>query len=514
MNVVLITTDQQKRDTVSAYGGSICATPNIDRIAQAGIRFDRAYTQHPYCQSSRATILTGLYASTHGVWNNGVDVPDSLVPQAITSRLRDVGWHTGFTGKGHFSTALTFQPTDRPENVAGSASYDPTTWDGPYMGFEWNRLAILGHYPATMMTPPQGMHYTAHVFHDGLDAGRARTALMGPQAKTDPSVTAPETWHAAVPYEFHPTHFTGQSAVDYIDSRAGEDTPFFFWASFADPHHPMDPPAPFAGTYDPADVTLAPMPDMAEFDTKPTSHRAWLEVEGAPPAFNPYWNRMSEEQRRQMAAAYYDKVAAVDHEVGRILDALAAAGKAEDTMVIFTTDHGEMLGDHGMAFKGPFHYEALLNVPLLVSGPGIPGGEVRSGLVGTVDVAPTVADLADAAHGRDEGRSLCPDLLDGADRTQDWALVENDHEQGPWKEYLRTIVTERAKLTLPVDVSLPENFGPPNGLGELYLLDEDPGETANRWDDPACGALKDDLLALLHSHTRIPAHHEPLIGFA
>ena len=206
MNVVLITTDQQKRDTVSAYGGSICATPNIDRIAQAGIRFDRAYTQHPYCQSSRATILTGLYASTHGVWNNGVDVPDSLVPQAITSRLRDVGWHTGFTGKGHFSTALTFQPTDRPENVAGSASYDPTTWDGPYMGFEWNRLAILGHYPATMMTPPQGMHYTAHVFHDGLDAGRARTALMGPQAKTDPSVTAPEPRHAAVADEMAAAH--------------------------------------------------------------------------------------------------------------------------------------------------------------------------------------------------------------------------------------------------------------------------------------------------------------------
>jgi arylsulfatase A-like enzyme len=306
VSVLLITTDQQRWDTVSAFGAGRCQTPNIDRLAARGVRYSRAYTPHPLCQPARASILSGRYASRHGVWNNGVDLAADLEPGLLSSRLAGAGWRTGFCGKGHFSTGLTDEPTGRPENLQGSEGYDPATWDGPYVGFDWNRLVLLGHYPATALAPPQGMHYTASLYAGGEAAGKALVDRMGPNP-----LLAPQTWYSDVPYEHHATHFTGESARQFLRDCAPGGRPFFLWVSFADPHHPLDPPRPFAGTHDPADVTIPAPPTEAELAAKPPSQARWGRAEGDVIEYlNPGWLTLDEAQRRQMTAAYFDMIAA------------------------------------------------------------------------------------------------------------------------------------------------------------------------------------------------------------
>lgn len=518
MNILFITTDQQRADTIGAYGSTVCRTPHIDRIAAAGMRFDRAYTNHPLCQPSRATIVTGRLPSRHGVFWNGVDIPDETVPTLFPSVLADEGWDTAFCGKAHFSSLQTFEPTPRPENLAGSGGYD-ADWDGPYMGFGWNRLVLGGHYPATTIQPPQGMHYAAHVFRDGTGRGQERVAAMAPASNLAPHVDAPETWYPAVDWEDHQTHFTGESAVSFLRGRAASERPFFLWASFADPHHPFDPPAPFAGTYDAADVTPPPEPTEEELDAKPPFQRAWAENSlGIPSYFNPGWLGMTDRQRRQMMAAYYDMVAGVDHEVGRILDVLDDTGLADETLVVFSTDHGELLGDHGCILKGPIHYESLVRVPLLMSGPGITAGSVHSGLTCHADLASTFLDAAGVAdpHERD-GHSLVGALGGRGGPERDCVVVENDMPEwgramaadGGRVESLRTIVTETTKLTCAWDDAPQLDV-----LGELYLLDEDPAEMTNRWDDPAVAVLKADLLDRLVELQPARALHGEVIGLA
>jgi len=224
-----------------------------------------------------------------------------------------------------------------------------------------------------------------------------------------------------------------------------------------------------------------------EYDKKPPFHRIWANGLPEPMRWaNPGGARLADREIAEMMAAYYGMVAQLDHAVGRLLAALEESGQAEDTLVILTTDHGELLGDHQMLFKGPLHYDGLLRVPLLVRGPGVAPGVVAAP-VGTIDLAPTILDLAGLPIPRTvEGRSLRPFLSGGGER-REWVLTENDHEMG-MPMYLRTLTTDRYVVT---------RWDTLPGVGELYDRGLDPGELENRWDDPAYGGVRRDLLALL-----------------
>src|SRR5438105_727242 len=135
MNVLLITTDQQRADSIGAYGNPVCRTPHLDTLAAAGTRYTACRTQNPYCQPSRATILTGTYPSTHGVTSNGIDLPATAVDDSVASRFGEAGWRTALFGKAHFASTYPMLPTGRLESVEGSAAM-PEDWFGPYFGFE------------------------------------------------------------------------------------------------------------------------------------------------------------------------------------------------------------------------------------------------------------------------------------------------------------------------------------------------------------------------------------------
>lgn len=503
-NILLITTDQQRADSIGAYGNPVCQTPNLDRLASEGTRFHACRTQNPYCQPSRATILTGQYPSTHGVVSNGIDAPDDLEEHSVAKQLSQAGYCTAIIGKAHFASTYPVYPTGKIESVEGSASV-PEDWYGPYFGFEHAELILFGHMlrVAPLMglwnwcygPPPFGLHYARWLFRDGKGAEKLR--LMQPEA-AGATWDRTQTWRNQLPEEEHPTTWVADRAIEWIKESNRSDKPFFGWISFTDPHHPMDAPKPWCDMYDPKDVPL-PAKHPGEFDTKNAFHRMWGKGAVAGSGFewaNPGGANLSDGQLAKVIAGYYAMVSQLDNAIGRIMATLDALGIAENTLVIMTSDHGEFLGDHQMLFKGPLHYEGLLRVPLIVRGPGFQAGAVNNEPVGTIDLVPSILESAGQAIPDDvEGSHL----LNGP---REHVLTENNHKM-VFELPLRTITTRRYKLTRTL-IS--------DDTGELFDLEDDPGEFVNRWSDPNFASLKSDLLATLEDAMNHDLREEPMVG--
>ncbi|MET1002006.1 MAG: sulfatase-like hydrolase/transferase [Acidimicrobiia bacterium] len=503
MNVLLITTDQQRADTLGCAGSPLGATPRLDAFAAQGTRFSKARTQHVLCQPARATILTGTYPSTHGVTCNGIDLPADAEARSLPTLLGEAGHRTALFGKAHFATTFPFLSTGQVESVDGSALV-PAEWNGPYFGFEHLEMTIFGHNLriADLMgrwnwafgPPPFGLHYARYLFRDGPEKGYERLRLMQPEA-AGATWDYTQTWKNQIAEEDHPTTWIADRAVDWLGQV---DEPFFAWVSFTDPHHPMDPPAPWFDRYDPADV-LEVLPEIHanEFDNKPPPHaRVSQGMRGTPMEWaNPGGALYTREELARMTAAYYGMVAQLDNAIGRVLDVLDERGIAEDTLVLISSDHGEFLGEHQMIFKGPFGYDSLLRVPLLVRGPDVPVGAVVDEPVGTIDIAPTALAAAGLA---------IPEWMEGRpllDSPREHCLTENDFSIINWLP-MRTLTTPDYKLHAYLE----------HPFGELYDLEDDPGEVVNRFDDPAYAAIRADLEALLKATMNHDARREPIVG--
>jgi arylsulfatase A-like enzyme len=488
MNVLLITTDQHKATTIGAYGDRLGATPALDRLAAEGTRFTQCRTQNPFCQPARASILTGTYPSTHGVVRNGIDLPAEAEEESLATHLGRAGFATALFGKAHFASYYPDYPTGRVESVADSAMV-PVDWHGPYFGFQHLELVTdvhnirlapsVGRWNWGFGPPPMGLHYARHLFRDGRARGFARLQLMQPEA-AGCAWDYTQTWKNQLPEEDHHTTWIADRAIAWLGRV---DAPFFAWVSFPDPHHPFDPPRPWCDRYDPADMlAVLPKANPGEFANKPAMHEQWTRGYRDTPYewANPGWALFGEREQCTILAAYYGMVSQLDHAIGRILGALAERGLAGETLVVFTADHGDYMGDHQMMLKGPIHYEALIRVPLLVRGPGFAAGAVVTDPVGTIDVAPTALRTCGVpVPAWVEGRPL----LDGP---REHVLTEDDLMRGVLA--LRTLTTRRYRIT--------QNLDDPAG-GELYDLADDPGEVVNRWTDPAFASRRRDLLATL-----------------
>lgn len=484
-NLLLITSDQHRGD---AYGFEKpgVRTPHLDLLARQGTRFRACMTPNPVCQPARASILTGMLPLTTGVHDNGIDLDEALGEQGFASALGRAGYRTSFVGKAHFSTYHSFAPTTRPENVDGSALY-PDDWQGPYMGFEHVELMLIGHNYWLPARPPRGLHYERWYHRDGL--GDLKDELYRTHAIRQ--ADTPQTHHSALPAAWHTSTWIADRTIELL-GRSVEPggRPFCIWASFPDPHHPFDAPLPWSLLHDPSAVELPPH-RTRDFERRPWWHRAAME--SAPQTSGELGRARREYSRiapmgdaalRRLIANYYGMVSLVDHNVGRILSALEDRGLHNDTLVVFTSDHGEWLGDHGLLLKGPMFYEGLLRVGLIARGPGVPAGHVVDDPVSTLDLAATFGDVAgchvpSAVH----SRSLRP-VWEGREG--------REHAYSEWRLGparcgvaldLRAARTRHAKLTLEMG----------SGAGEMYLLDEDPHEQHNRFDDPACRSLRDDL---------------------
>lgn len=503
MNILLITTDQHKAATIGAYGDPLGATPNLDRLAAEGTRFPRCRTQNPFCQPARATMLTGVHPSTHGVIRNGIDLPEDAERDSLATHLAAAGYATALFGKAHFASYFPDFPTGSPECVTDSA-YVPENWFGPYFGFQHVEMVTdvhnirlapaMGQWNWGFGPPPMGLHYARHLFRDGRERGFERLRLMQPEA-AGRSWDHTQTWKNQLPEEDHHTTWIADRAIDWLRRV---DKPFFAWVSFPDPHHPFDPPRPWCDRYDPADMQqVLPKAHPEEFERKPSFHLQWTQgFRGTPFEWaNPGWALFSEREKLEILAGYYGMISQLDHAIGRVVRALDERGLGADTLVVFTSDHGDFMGDHQMVLKGPIHYEALIRVPLIVRGAGFEAARVVDAPVGTVDLFPTVMracglEIPEGIEGRP--------LLAGE---RECILTEDDILRGAMA--FRTLTTSRYRIT--------RNAHDPDG-GELYDHHDDPGELVNRWSDPAFKSIRSDLLALLDDVMRHDVARElPLV---
>lgn len=504
-NILLITADQQRADCLG-HAGRRVKTPHLDDLAAAGTRFGAAITSSVICQPARASILTGQLCRTHGVHDNGIDLDPAVGAKGFAGALAAAGYDTAFFGKAHFSTYHTFAPTGTPECVASSADFGQN-WHGPYMGFSHVELMLVGHNWFPPEEPPRGQHYERWFHADGR--GAEKIALY--RANAGDTKGAAQTWHSRLPVAWHNTTWTADRAIEWL-SRAGRGRPFCAWVSFPDPHHPFDCPEPWSRLHDPAQVDLPPN-RVRSLDGRPWWHRAVLEGDPAGPAdtaaVRKSFSRLppqSDEQLRQIIANTYGQVALIDHNVGRILIALQDRGLAEDTLVVYTSDHGDWLGDHGLVLKGPMHFEGVLRVPLLVAGPGVPAGREIAAPVSTLDLGATFLDYADApALLPQHGASLRPLIeTDTAERTfalNEWDLLP---ARTGVALTLQTVRTRTRKMTVD-RVS---------GAGELYDLANDPHELTNLFDDPAAASIRAELQAMLETRPNDMTAQRTPVGIA
>ncbi|MCZ8309476.1 MAG: sulfatase-like hydrolase/transferase [Magnetospirillum sp.] len=488
-NILLITSDQQRGDCYGFEGRKVL-TPHLDMLAQSGTRFSACITPNVVCQPSRASILTGLLPRTHGVWDNGIDLDTDIGEAGFGGTFARGGWRTGFIGKAHFSTFHTFKPSGRPECRSSSQDYG-ADWSGPYMGFQHVDMMIAGHNMFLPQKPPQGLQYEAWYHKDGR--GDRLDKLFS--TKLPPDVGAAQTWNSALPSAFHNSTWIGDRTLDFI--QANKDTPWLAWASFPDPHHPFDAPSPWCYMHHPDAVDL-PVHRTLDLDRRPWWHRASLE--GTPKLADPELQSFrskqsrtpaqSDLQLRHLIANYYGMISLIDHNVGRILLGLERLGLDRDTLVVYSTDHGDWLGDHGLLLKGPMHYDGLLRVGCIVRGPGVPAGKIVQHPVSTLDFASTFYDYAGLSAGRAlHSRSLRP-LIEGT-ASRDFAYNEWDLHPSRCGVALRlrTVRTKTHKLTLELD----------SGAGEFYDLANDPSEMDNRFSDPAMAAIQRELSDMIRS---------------
>jgi arylsulfatase A-like enzyme len=478
-NVLLITSDQQHWSALGVLNPKI-KTPNLDRLAREGTRFDRAYCPSPVCSPSRSSIITGQYPSTHGCWTIGVKLAEDI--PTVGERFQEQGYDTSLIGKAHFQplastpeqTSIECQPTLRDLDFWRDFS-------GPWYGFEHIEVARMHADEAHA-----GQHYGIWMEEEGLANWRDYFQEYPP----DPD--APKREHAwNLPEEYHYTTWTAERTIANVERAVAEGKPFFSWASFHDPHPPYLVPAPWASMYDPDDMepgTLTP----GELDSMPRhfgltqeerpDYSAWHESGFGNHGFHSHL--VDNAQLRKDMAIYYGMVSFMDHQIGRILDALDRLGIADNTIVVFSTDHGHFLGQHGLFYKGAFHYEDLIRLPFIVRAPGkVPAGAESTALQSLVDLAPTFLDAIGApVPGVMQGVSQWDVWQGKAESAREWAMVENRHQ--PTKLSLRTLVTDRYKLTVYRG----------SQDGELFDLLDDPQELQNRWSDPEYAGVRAALM--------------------
>jgi arylsulfatase A-like enzyme len=487
--ILLVTTDQQRYDTLGCNGGTLARTPVVDELAANGVRYTRAVPQSVVCMPSRSTILTGQHPTTHGVWMNGVPLP--VDAPSVADVLHDAGYRTALIGKAHFQPY--FDPFLRfAENALSRTGTKPGGESGTHRGFEHLEFATHG--------PMGPLHYarwlqSAHPEAAGMFYAVVDSDLQV-NAEGGGDTGAPQVHVNAIPKEWYHTDWVADRTISWLDSLDASDD-WFCWMSFPDPHHPWDPPQSEIGRVDWHDVPLpAGYPQTsaqreAILDTKPRHWRLWYDGAlvsnfEAPAKWVPA--TMTADQVREVNARNAVECELIDEALGRVLRAIAARGWGDDLDVIFTTDHGELQGDFGLLFKGPYHVDGLMRLPLVwrpAPSAATSPSQVDSP-VGLVDLAPTLCSIAglDPAEWM-QGQVLPTTDADGPERV----LTEWDSELFGVDVHLRTVTRDRWVCTAYLPGTVHDGTE-----GELYDLFDDPLQQRNLWDDPAHASLRRDLV--------------------
>ncbi len=450
-------------------GNPYAHTPCLDSLARRGVLVRNLFVQNPVCMPSRACFFTGRYPRSHGVRMNGIALPESET--TLADVFRAAGYQTFAAGKTHFRPQLIGMLSQKPKLNPVESREKRREKDGTYYGFEQIALTEddkIGAY----------LDWVEENHPDLLDL--ARSGGRGEGSDTGRGV--PDSWRSLLPEKVHQSTWIADRVIEFLEKR-DPSAPFFVFAGFVDPHHPFNPPAPYHSMWDIAKIPL-PVRRPGEHDLRPPELR------------RPYVRRFAggggivprtDDQLREIKAHYWGMVALIDRNIERIVRWLADHDLLDDTIIIFSSDHGELLGDHWMMYKGPFHYDCLIRVPMIWHWPaGLPQGLVTDALFETVDVMPTLLSLAGIEHHAGiQGIDQSPVLRGQLQALRDSIICE--YNAADIGVHVKTIRTASAKLTVYQD----------REFGELYDLRRDPNELYNLYFEPRSAALKNYLQELL-----------------
>jgi len=488
--VILMMVDQLGAKWLEAARDGVVDLPNFDALQAEGVTFDATFTTNPVCSPSRATVFTGMSPSTHGLTETGYDLGTDI--PTFPRALQHAGWATGAFGKVHLVALLEDWAADyRPygfDVVDGTEDTRVGEW------LDWVELTHPEHYEAALSTVWMTMA-------PGLDAyGPDRIDLRArieAARRTHPG-SAGEAYVLPFPPEVSQTAWITDRAIDFLRS-VDSDRDLFAHISYVQPHNPFTPPADYV---DSVDVAAIPEPAPAEWLDGSVSY--YRQERYARPSYDEHdWRR-----HRQL---YFADLAHLDHELGRIRDALREVGRTEDVLLLFTSDHGELLHDHGLLGKWERHYDACIRVPLIIAAPGAEQGR-RAQLAELTDIAPTVYDWAGVAppelpvrrvDGTEEtmpmvhGLSLIPQLTDPSAPTRTSVFIQsnNSHVEASPRSWARTVRTERHRYTRHLD----------GGGEQLFDVRSDPDEQHNLADDPGSADVRRHLADLLTERTALDA---------
>ena len=465
-NVIVFYTDQQRADSLGCMGNSLARTPNIDGLAAHGICYKQHYAANPVCMPSRAAFITGRYPQANGVLDNGVPLPlDQLTMPEV---FRQNGYHTACFGKLHFQTYKSYPDDTSMESMQRWASGELDDWHGPYYGFDTVEMtsshgeACSGHY---------GRWRAQHFPNLKLGPDNAHGNKNFPQLSS---------YKSNLPLEAHHSTWVADRAIDFLNDYTA-DAPFYLHVSFPDPHHPFTPPAPYYSLFD---AVLFPPPHAVagENDNKPKPYRDAMIGNPFPGDGEArHWPELAGEAFQQVVAHTCGMVALIDDCIGRVITKLDQLGLRENTILVFTSDHGDFLGDHHFLLKGQLPCRSLLHVPLIIVDPDDGYRAETVDAVGSnIDIMPTLLEWCGLNVPETvQGVSL---PKPGQTPQREYAFAAGWSKASPlWQHY--TIYKQDWRITI----------FPRLRDGELYDLKDDPFEHQNLIHNPLYADVRQTL---------------------
>ena len=477
-NILIIMADQLKATALGLYGNADVSTPNLERLAESGILYNRHYVVAPMCVPSRVALWTGMYPHNTGVRHNQVLMPEDRIHYARL--LSDAGYRMALIGKDH-------------------------CFQGPDKDLFTTRMEA-GHSGWASAEDDDARAFTEFLSNSSFNESATHTATIPypPEACTSSKIAA--------------------RTAEYLkESAASGEAPFCAWVSFPDPHHPLAAPEPYASMYDPEAIEM-PLQKAGDVEDKMERLRVYRHLMGL--------DRTSEEELRRAVAMYYGMIRYLDDAIAAILRTLDENGLAENTIVVFTADHGDYAGEHGLMLKSGTFYDCMTRVPLIVSWPGgLKGGAIREELVSNIDIMPTIASLVGveapepvygrllpgaggtgreavfAEHGAGGPRVLMSDLHRYPDYTDPnpvvhFRLMHARNAEGRPK----MIRTDRWKYV----------YDPMDPVDELYDMEADPWELTNLAGNPSMAKTRREMRERLlrwsvmtEDHSATPLYSEP-----
>ncbi|MFW5787707.1 MAG: sulfatase-like hydrolase/transferase [Halanaerobiales bacterium] len=453
-NIILILTDQQALSTMKAfYNNSVCLTPNLNKLAEKGIKFENNYTTCPLCSPARGSIMTGLFPHNHGITSNvhtlgcGVnEIPDT--PEMLSRKLQEAGYSCGYTGKWHLGT-------DRDKMYCGEN--DPSLPKD--LGFEGQNFP--GHGAGGFGYPD----YKNYLKNKGLEH-----KVSPPETEVKPIGNCgilDEPIEATIPY------FLTDKAISLIDKFNKENSPFFIWHNFWGPHEPYYTTREYFNKY--KDIEIPVWPNY-KWDSLSFNGPHLVKTRRDKNKLD--WSRWAATLKH-----YYGFMTMIDAQIGRLIDYLEEKEIREDTVIIFTADHGSTIGTHGgMVDKGYSHFEEIQHTPLIIDFPdNKKKGITRTSFTSLVDIYPTILEIAGVNTDSKDGRSLIP-LIKG--ETNDWReeVTVEFHGLNNGTMSLRTIRKGNFKYGFTLGME-----------DELYNLDNDPYEQNNLINDSNYDKIQKEL---------------------